>query len=135
MQGWLTSRLGYADSCATATQLPIATRNGELWGLNPRSVPSDLPVACNPASPMIAMTIFWVAVVLCVIAHRYILRSAFAAGAAVQHSHTLPPIRRAAEVVWVVLPAIALVLLLAATWRAIDARQHPVAITTTGASA
>ena len=75
---------------------------------------------------MIAQTIFWVAVVLCVIAHRYILRSAFAAGAAVQHSHTLPPIRRAGEVVWVVLPAVALVFLLIATWRAIQTRQSPV---------
>jgi len=72
---------------------------------------------------MIATTIFWVAVVLCVIAHRYILRSAFAAGAAVQHSHTLPPIRRAAEVVWVVVPAIALVFVLVATWRAIGLRH------------
>ena len=72
---------------------------------------------------MIAITVFWVAVVLCVIAHRFILRSAFAAGAAVQHSHTLPPIRRAAEVVWVVVPAISLVFLLVATWRAIQLRQ------------
>ena len=76
---------------------------------------------------MIATTIFWVAVVLCVIAHRYILRSAFAAGAAVDHSHTLPPIRRAAEVLWVVVPAVALVFLLVATWRAIQANQVPVA--------
>ena len=75
---------------------------------------------------MIAQTIFWVAVVLCVIAHRYILRSAFAAGAAVEHSHTLPPIRRAGEVVWVVLPAVALVFLLIATWRAIQTRHSPV---------
>ncbi len=74
---------------------------------------------------MIAQTVFWVAVVLCVIAHRYILRSAFAAGAAVEHSHTLPPIRRAAEVVWVVLPAVALVFLLVATWRAIQTQQSP----------
>ena len=73
---------------------------------------------------MIATTIFWLAVVLCVIAHRYILRSAFAAGVATEHSHTLPPIKRAAEVVWVVLPAVALVFLLVATWRAIDARRH-----------
>jgi heme/copper-type cytochrome/quinol oxidase subunit 2 len=72
---------------------------------------------------MIATTIFWVAVVLCVIAHRYILRSAFAAGAAVTHSHTLPPVRRAAEVLWVVLPAVSLVFLLIATWRAIEARK------------
>jgi heme/copper-type cytochrome/quinol oxidase subunit 2 len=75
---------------------------------------------------MIAMTIFWAAVVLCVIAHRFILRSAFAAGAAVTHSHTLPPVRRAAEVLWVVLPALALVLLFIATYRAIDARRASV---------
>lgn len=74
---------------------------------------------------MIAQTIFWVAVVLCVIAHRYILRSAFAAGAAVEHNHTLPPVRRAAEVLWVLLPAVALVVLLIATWRAIETRQAP----------
>jgi heme/copper-type cytochrome/quinol oxidase subunit 2 len=72
---------------------------------------------------MIAMTIFWVAVVLCVIAHRYILRSAFAAGATVQHSHTLPPVRRAVELLWVVLPAVSLVYLLVATWQAIEARN------------
>jgi len=74
---------------------------------------------------MIATTSFWVAVVLCVIAHRYILRSAFAAGAAVEHSHTLPPIRRAAEVVWVVLPAVALVYVFVATWRAIETDRAP----------
>jgi heme/copper-type cytochrome/quinol oxidase subunit 2 len=73
--------------------------------------------------PMIAPTIFWVAVVVCVIAHRFILRSAFAAGNAVQHSHTLPPIRKAAEVLWVILPALTLVVLLVATWRAIEARK------------
>jgi heme/copper-type cytochrome/quinol oxidase subunit 2 len=72
---------------------------------------------------MIATTIFWAAVVLCVIAHRFILRSAFAAGAAVQHSHTLPPIRRAAEVFWVVLPAATLVVLFIATYRAIEVRN------------
>lgn len=72
---------------------------------------------------MIATTIFWAAVVLCVIAHRYILRSAFAAGAAVQHSHALPPIRRAAEVLWVILPAATLVYLLVATWNAIEQRK------------
>ena len=74
---------------------------------------------------MIATTSFWVAVVLCVIAHRFILRSAFAAGAAVEHSHTLPPIRRAAEVVWVVLPAVMLIVLFVATWRAIELHKVP----------
>ncbi|MES3035938.1 MAG: hypothetical protein V4813_18185 [Gemmatimonadota bacterium] len=84
---------------------------------------------------MIATTIFWVAVVLCVIAHRYILRSAFAAGAAVTHTHTLPPVRRAAEVLWVVLPAVALVFLLVATWRAIQANQLPAAAPVTQVTA
>ena len=74
---------------------------------------------------MIATTSFWVAVVLCVIALRFILCSAFAAGAAVEHSHTLPPIRRAAEVVWVVLPAVMLIVLFVATWRAIELRNAP----------
>jgi heme/copper-type cytochrome/quinol oxidase subunit 2 len=73
---------------------------------------------------MIATTIFWVAVILCVIAHRFILRSAFAAGATVTHSHELPPIRRAAEVLWVVMPAVGLVFLFVATWRAIEARRE-----------
>jgi heme/copper-type cytochrome/quinol oxidase subunit 2 len=72
---------------------------------------------------MIATTIFWVAVVLCVIAHRYILRSAFAAGAAVEHSHTLPPTRKAVELLWVLLPAVALVFLFIATRRAIETRR------------
>ena len=82
---------------------------------------------------MIATTIFWVAVALCVIAHRYILRSAFAAGTAVQHAHTLPPIRRAAEVLWVVLPAVSLGYLLVATWQAIEARTSlPPAAATAG---
>ncbi len=72
---------------------------------------------------MVATTIFWVAVVLCVIAHRFILRSAFAAGAAVEHSHTLPPTRKAVELTWVLLPAVALVFLFIATWRAIEARR------------
>ena len=114
----------YAAGCRAATQLPLLSHIDELSLQGCRSIEGNRFVACNPDS-MIATTIFWVAVVLCVIAHRYILRSAFAAGAAVQHSHTLPPIRRAAEVVWVVVPAVALVFLFIATWRAIEARRAP----------
>jgi heme/copper-type cytochrome/quinol oxidase subunit 2 len=85
---------------------------------------------------MIATTIFWVAVALCVIAHRYILRSAFAAGAAVEHSHTLPPVRRAAEILWVVLPAVSLIVLFVATYRAIEARRTvPVSVSPVTVSA
>lgn len=125
MRGRLTSWLGYPATSTTATRLPKTGRSDELYRLARRSQGVIVIPPVTPES-MIAQTIFWVAVVLCVIAHRYILRSAFAAGAAVQHSHTLPPIRRAGEVVWVVLPAVALVFLFIATWRAIEKRQAPV---------
>jgi heme/copper-type cytochrome/quinol oxidase subunit 2 len=68
---------------------------------------------------MIAQSIFWGAVVAVVIAHRYILRSAVAASAPATHGHTLPPIKRVAELLWVLIPAVSLVVLLVATWRAI----------------
>ena len=120
-------RAGYAACGSTATRLavaplPILSHTGELWAHGRRWNEATDSSSVTPY-PMIATTIFWVAVVLCVIAHRYILRSAFAAGAAVDHSHTLPPIRKAAEVLWVVLPAVALVFLLIATWRAIETRN------------
>jgi heme/copper-type cytochrome/quinol oxidase subunit 2 len=66
---------------------------------------------------MIALSIFWAAVVAVVIAHRFILRSAVTAS--VPTTHRLPPVKRAAELLWVVIPALSLVVLLHATWRAI----------------
>lgn len=69
---------------------------------------------------MIAQTIFWGAVVAVVIAHRYILRSAVAASAPVTHGHPMPRTTRAAELLWVLIPALSLVLLFYATWRAIE---------------
>lgn len=68
---------------------------------------------------MIAQSIFWGGVVAVVIAHRYILRSAVAASAPVTHGHPMPPTKRAAELFWVLIPALSLVVLLYATWRAI----------------
>lgn len=68
---------------------------------------------------MIAQTIFWGAVVAVVIAHRYILRSAVAASVPPAHGHRLPATTRAAELLWVLIPALSLVVLLYATWRAI----------------
>ena len=70
----------------------------------------------------LADAIFWVAAVSCAIAQWLILRGALtvpdvpAAGAAV------PAARRRAEVGWVAVPAVALALVLVATWRAIHPR-------------
>jgi heme/copper-type cytochrome/quinol oxidase subunit 2 len=73
--------------------------------------------------PAVADAIYWSAVVCCVVAQIAILRSALArhrppAGAPA----TLPPVRRGVELVWALLPALALVGVLAFTWRAIRAR-------------
>jgi heme/copper-type cytochrome/quinol oxidase subunit 2 len=62
-------------------------------------------------SPLIRETLFWIAAFACVVAEVAILRSAF---------RVLPDktsgSRRFLETVWAILPALALVWLLAATW-------------------
>jgi len=73
--------------------------------------------------PAVADAIYWSAVVCCVVAQIAILRSALArhrppAGAPA----TLPPVRRGVELVWALLPALALAGVLAYTWRAVRAR-------------
>ena len=73
--------------------------------------------------PAVADAIYWSAVVCCVVAQIAILRSALArhrppAGAPA----TLPPVRRGVELVWALLPALALAGVLAFTWRAVRAR-------------
>lgn len=72
--------------------------------------------------PAVADAIYWSAVVCCVVAQIAILRSALArhrppADAPV----TLPPVRRGAELVLALLPALALAGVLAFTWRAVRA--------------
>jgi hypothetical protein len=73
--------------------------------------------------PAVADAIFWSALACCVVAQVAILRSALTrhrppAGAPV----TLPPLRRGAEMVWALLPAIALAGVMILTWRAVRAR-------------
>jgi len=89
-------------------------------------------------SPSAADAIFWVAVVCCAVAELFILRSTYAAHrgggrraagddpAGPSSAEPLPPLRRAAELAWAVVPAVALALVLAATWRAL----HPVPAST-----
>jgi len=72
----------------------------------------------------LANTIFWASVVVCAVAQLAILRSVFGASAepAPAAPAGVPRPRRVVEVVWAVVPAVALAILFAFTWRAI----HPV---------
>jgi len=67
-----------------------------------------------------ADAVFWTAVVLCAVAEIAIVRSALASRPAPTAEH-VPAARRPVEVLWALVPAIALAVVLAATWRAI----HP----------
>jgi heme/copper-type cytochrome/quinol oxidase subunit 2 len=86
----------------------------------------------------LAETVFWIAAIACVIAEALILRSTFAARRA-NKSDLVPSISPRGELAWAVIPALALVVVLIATWRRIEARedhlrmdhsgmQHPMAM-------
>ena len=71
----------------------------------------------------LAETIFWIAALACAVAEIAILRSTIA-----QRRAQNPSLVRAgsplSELIWAILPAIALSLLLVATWRRIEAREN-----------
>ena len=73
-------------------------------------------------SRSLADAAFWLAVVLCAVAQLLILRSALVARPA-PVDRQVPEARRPVEVLWAVVPAIALALVLYFTWRA----MHPAA--------
>ena len=76
-----------------------------------------------PIRPAIADAIFWCALACCVVAQLAILRSALARHRPPADAPaTLPPVRRGVETLWALLPAVALVAVLALTWRAVRAR-------------
>ena len=70
----------------------------------------------------LAETIFWIAVAACAVAQIAILRFTFATHQA-KKSELVPASSHRAEVAWAILPALALVVLLGATWQRIDARR------------
>jgi len=70
----------------------------------------------------LAETIFWIAAVACVIAELAILRSTFAARPA-NKSELVPTSSPRGEIAWAVIPALALVVVLTATWQRIEARE------------
>ena len=74
-----------------------------------------------PMSPALADAIFWIAVGCCAAAELAIVRSALARRAEPTAGSPVPGVRRGAEVVWAVVPALILAAVLFATWRA----MHP----------
>jgi heme/copper-type cytochrome/quinol oxidase subunit 2 len=65
------------------------------------------------------IAVFWCALALCVFAEAAILRSLFAPHRfGDSPGSSIPQSRRATEILWGVIPAIALGVLLVATWRA-----------------
>jgi heme/copper-type cytochrome/quinol oxidase subunit 2 len=65
--------------------------------------------------------LFWSSVACCVIAQYFILRSVGGQRRAPEPAANLPRQRGALEMIWAVVPAVALVVLFVFTWRAI----HP----------
>ncbi len=70
--------------------------------------------------------LFWLSVACCAIAQTFIIRSVQSTRNAPEPAATVPRARHSVEMLWAVLPAVALAVLLAFTWRAIRARaDHP----------
>ena len=68
----------------------------------------------------LAEPIFWVAAVICVVAELAILRSAFMPRPDTIESAEMPHTSRGIEMIWAIVPAVALAVLMAATWRAVN---------------
>lgn len=66
-----------------------------------------------------ASPIFWIAAALCIVAELAILRAAFSPPTDAGSSAPVPHSPRGTEMIWAVIPAIALAALLAATWHAV----------------
>ena len=71
----------------------------------------------------LAETIFWIAAAACVIAQLAILRSTFAVRRSTK-SELVPASSRTGELVWAFVPAVALSVVLVATWQRIEAREN-----------
>ena len=68
-------------------------------------------------SPKLADAIFWVAVAACLVAQAAILRS-------VVRTRAGSTVHRATELAWAIVPAVALALVLATTWRTLHPRAE-----------
>ena len=73
-------------------------------------------------SQPLAETIFWIAAAACAIAEVAILRFTFATRSA-NKSELVPTASRSGEIAWAIIPALALIVVLGATWQRIQARE------------
>jgi heme/copper-type cytochrome/quinol oxidase subunit 2 len=73
-----------------------------------------------------AAGLFWLSVACCAFAQFFILRSVSGSSRrqVPEPSAAMPPRRGVTELVWAVVPALALALLLAVTWRAVQTRAQ-----------
>lgn len=80
-------------------------------------------------SAVVGEAIFWIAVVSCAVAQLAILRAVLRIRAADPSvpptGAAMPRVRRGAEILWAVLPALLLALVLVFTWRAMRAGETP----------
>lgn len=76
-------------------------------------------------SPTIANAVFWIAAATCLIAQIAVVRSAIRSPMPGAPDTTVVMPRRWKEIVWTIVPAIALTLILLATWRAIHPPMDP----------
>jgi hypothetical protein len=72
-----------------------------------------------------AELIFWAAVVCCAVAEFAILRATATAPYVPPADPALPAVRRPVEIIWAVVPAIALAVVLWMTWLAIHTPRTP----------
>jgi hypothetical protein len=70
----------------------------------------------------LAETVFWIAAAACLIAELAILWSTFAARGAIK-SELVPAASPRGELAWAIIPALALGVVLTATWQKIEARD------------
>lgn len=73
--------------------------------------------------------LFWTSVACCALAQFFILRSVGGRRHVPEPSARLPRQRGAVELLWAVVPAIALVVLLVFTWREVNATQRVARLT------
>jgi heme/copper-type cytochrome/quinol oxidase subunit 2 len=94
---------------------------------------SPLPLQSMPQLP--ATILFWIAVACCLVAQVLIVRSVVAARALPAVRPELPRARGSVEVMWAIVPAVALAVLLFFTWRAIETNRATRAAAATSAVA
>ncbi len=73
---------------------------------------------------IVADVIFWIAVACCGIAQLAIIHSVIVSPARAAGSAPTSGLRRAGELAWAIIPAIALACVLVLTWRAMPGAEH-----------